>query len=50
MGFIDADQLGTVAAPLKNSYGDYLRQLIATDRRSCDGAFSTSGSFLRRAA
>jgi len=29
MGFIDVDQLSEVAGRLKNSYGDYLRQIVA---------------------
>ena len=29
MGFIDSDQLSAVAGPMKNSYGDYLRQIVA---------------------
>ena len=29
MGFIDVDQLSEVARPLKSSYGDYLRQIVA---------------------
>jgi glucose-1-phosphate thymidylyltransferase len=33
MGFIDADQLLAAARPLKNSYGDYLRQ-IADDAQT----------------
>ncbi len=44
MGFIDADQLSAVAKPLKNSYGDYLRQ-IADDARA-----RTSAPRLERAA
>ncbi len=32
MGFIDVDQLATVASPLKNGYGDYLRQLVSDAR------------------
>ena len=32
MGFIDADQLLALARPLKNSYGDYLRQIVDDSR------------------
>ena len=28
-GFIDAEQLATIAEPLNNDYGDYLRELLA---------------------
>ena len=34
MGFIDVDQLATVACPLKNGYGDYLRQIVADTNRA----------------
>jgi hypothetical protein len=50
MGFIDADQLAAVAAHLKNSYGDYLRQLVASDHRADGDPYSTFGSVLRKAA
>jgi glucose-1-phosphate thymidylyltransferase len=50
MGFIDADQLEAVAAHLKNSYGDYLRQLVASDRLAYGSPHSKSGSVLRKAA
>jgi glucose-1-phosphate thymidylyltransferase len=30
MGFIDVDELAALAQPLRNSYGDYLLQVIAT--------------------
>ncbi len=34
MGFIDVDQLAAAARPLKNSYGDHLRQIVTeTNRR-----------------
>ncbi|MEX0679338.1 MAG: glucose-1-phosphate thymidylyltransferase RfbA [Pirellulales bacterium] len=32
MGYIDLDQLWAVARPLKNSYGDYLREIVAHAR------------------
>lgn len=34
MGFIDVDQLAAVARRLKNSYGDYLRQIVADAHRA----------------
>src|SRR5262245_25426036 len=34
MGFINSDQLLTLAKPLKNSYGDYLRHIAAESAKS----------------
>jgi glucose-1-phosphate thymidylyltransferase len=34
MGFIGVDQLTAIARPLKNSYGDYLRQIVTETSRA----------------
>ena len=36
MGFINVDQLASMARPLKNGYGDYLRQIVADTPRDPD--------------
>jgi glucose-1-phosphate thymidylyltransferase len=50
MGFIDVDQLATLARTLNNSYGDYLRQIVADTSRADHGPQLTPESGLRKAA
>jgi len=43
MGFITSDELAALAAPLKNSYGDYLRHIAAEADKSQRSSFRVAG-------
>jgi len=44
MGFISSEQLAALAHPLKNAYGDYLRQILADTVRSANRLRATGGT------